>query len=305
MSKLQNDLREEPFLFKNRREIEDAEMDELQRRYNQVNAEFPYDKFPKENEAGIKAARTEVEAKYKAAYKQEQANRKAEKAKAAQEKAEKIAAIEDEKRRITGVSSGVVRGLAPQRQALIDRFVEWRESEYKDIQGRLERVGGDIEKLFPVKKNGQTFYNYTDYDKMNAFKAANKDNLETYQVAVPSKYRPDKTEMETRYRLKANPDVSKWLPEASKNAEAIIAEFAYKIVEKTEEHARGRDSKDEKIVGTPTVRTNYSDPWADSDITIETTHRKITWRTNMIVNRSVYNKHFNQWPTRLISDEEK
>lgn len=296
---------EEPIQFQSRRDIEKAEDAELMRRYGQVHAEFPYEKFPEKNQEEIKRVRAEVEAKYKAAYKAEREARKAEKAAATQAKAEAKAAKDDEVKRIKGVASGVVRGLAPQRQALIGRFVDWRKDDYYKLADRLEKAGGNLDSLFPVKKNGVTYSNYTDYDKMNAWIAANKDNLERYEAPGPKKWADGSPKMETRYRLKANPDESKWLPEAARNADAILEEFAAKIVEKTELHAKERGSQDEKIVGTPIVRSNYSDPWSDSDITIETTHRKIVWRTNMIINRSVYNKHFNQWPTRLVSDEAK
>jgi hypothetical protein len=306
--------RSEGFPFKSRFDIEKALDGELAQRYSKIHAEFPYEKFPAKNEELIKQARAEVEAKYKPIFKEEQAIRKNAKNKEVQAKAEAKAAKEDERNRVVGVATGVIKGLEPQRVALTDRFLEWREQDYSKMVERIEKVGGNLEELFPLKKRGQTYSNYVDHDKMNDFIQSNKANLERYTVEVPyvRNGQPvlmadgtQATKPSTRYRMKASPDKSSWVSEASRNAEAIIAEFAAKIVVKTEEYAKEKNSDGEVIVGTPKIQSNASDPWASSRITIETNKRTVTWKTNMIVNRSVYNKHFNQWPTTLESDEEK
>lgn len=306
--------RSEGFPFKSRYDIEKALDDELGQRYNKIHAEFPYEKFPDKNQELIKAARAEVEAKYKPIFKEEQAIRKNAKNKEIQAKAEAKAAKEDERNRVYGVATGVIKGLAPQQAALTDRFLEWREDDYSKMAERIEKVGGNLEELFPLKKRGQTYSNYVDHDKMNDFIQSNKANLERYTVEIPyvRNGKPvlladgtQATKEATRYRMKANPDKSAWLSEASRNAEAIIADFASKIVTKTEEYAKSKNSEGETIVGTPKIQSDLSDPWSSSRITIETNKRTITWKTNMIVNRSVYNKHFNQWPTTMVSDVEK
>lgn len=300
-----------PFPYKDRRDIEQAQDAERNRRMSGIT---PYSVDPAKNNAEYNALNKELDAKYKPIYKQELANRKEAKNKEAQAKAEARAAKDDETNRVVGVAAGVVKGLAPQRAALTDRFLEWREDDYGKMAARIAQANGDLEKLFPLQKRGQTYNNRTDFDKMNAFINSMKDNLERYNVEIPylrggqpvllSDGKPATDEV-TRYRLKENPDKSNWLSEASRNAEAVIAEFAAKIVVKTEEYAKGKNSDGESIVGTPKVQSDYSDPWAESRITIETNKRTVTWRTNMIVNRSVYNKQFNQWPTTMVSDVEK
>jgi hypothetical protein len=306
--------RSEGFPFKSRYDIEKALDDELSKRYNKIHAEFPYEKFPDKNQELIKQARAEVEAKYKPIFKEEQTIRKNAKNKEVQAKAEAKAAKEDERNRVYGVATGVIKGLAPQQAALTDRFLEWREDDYGKMVERIEKVNGNLEELFPLKKRGQTYANYVDHDKMNAFIQSNKDNLERYTIQIPYTRNgqpvlladgKQATKDATRYRMKANPDKSTWVSEASRNAEAIIAEFAGKIVTKTEEYAKEKNSEGETIIGTPKVQSNYSDPWSYSRITIETNKRTVTWKTNMIVNRSVYNKQFNQWPTTMESDVEK
>lgn len=295
---------EAPFPYKDRRAVEeayDAEMRRMQAAGPQLTGNANYAQYLEYKKI--------LDAKFRPIYKQELENRKAEKAAQAAEKAAAKAAKTDEGKRIAGIASGISNGLTPQRTALIDTIIKYRRQDYDAKAGMLERFNGELEKLFT--KNGRT-----DYEKMDAWRRANQANLEVYKAEVPivsrltgltRKDANGNVVMETvaRYRFKTEPDTSTWHTDASRQATDIIDAFAAKIVAKTEEHAKIKDSKGEQIVGTPVVRSNQSDPWADSDITIETTHRKITWRTNMILNRSKLDTMFNQWPTRLVSDEAK
>ena len=166
------------------------------------------------------------------------------------------------------------------------------------MRANLEKNGGKLSNFFKGVDR---------YEKEREWIRANKDNLETHKLDSDGKRIPEGEYGIARsysYSLKAEPDTSTWHSEAARNAASIVDSFASKIVMKTEEHAKANDSKDEKIIGTPTVKSHL-DPWQDSQITIETTHRTITWSTNMILNRSVNDNYFNQWPTRLVSDKKK
>jgi len=259
----------------------------------------PYSVDPAKNQAEYNALNDELDAKYKPIYKQELANRKSAKADEANAKAQVQAAKDDEKKRVAGIASGIVRGLAPQRTALIDRLVEYRKSDYEKMKRSLDALKGDIDKLFSGRDK---------WDKQNAWLTANKDNLEDYLVDKEGNRLPEGTSRYLaeghRYKLKAEPDTSTWQGTARQQADAIVDEFAAKIVAKTEEQAKIGNSSDEKIVGTPKVESHL-DPWQNSRITVETTHRVVTWETNMILNRSKLNTWFNQWPTRLVSDTKK
>lgn len=285
-----------PFPFKTRRDIEDAYDAERGRLINGVHANTPYDKDPAAFSAALAKMDAELDAKYKPIYKQELANRKAAKADEANAKAQEKAAKDDEKKRVAGISSGIVRGLAPQRTALIDRLVEYRKKDYDNMKATLEATKGDIEKLFSGPKK---------WDNLSDFKTKNKDSLESYYVDEAGNRLPERVYgASVRYKLKPEPDTSTWQGDARQQADAIIDEFSAKIVAKTEEQAKIGNSSDEKIIGTPKVESSL-DPWQNSRITIETTHRVVTWETNMILNRSKLNTWFNQWPTRLLSDTKK
>jgi hypothetical protein len=296
-SKAGNRVRSDaPFPFKNRGDVEDAESAERGRLVNEIHKNTPYDKDPAAFQAALNKMDAELTAKYKPIYKQELANRKAAKAEEANAKAQEKAAKDDEKKRVGGISSGIVRGLAPQRTALIDRLIEYRKSDYENMKRTLEGAKGDIEKLFSGPKK---------WDNIATFKARNKDSLEAYYVDEAGNAVPERIYgASVRYRLKAEPNTSTWHGDARQQADAIVDEFAAKIVAKTEEQAKIGNSSDEKIIGTPKVESSL-DPWQNSRITVETTHRVVTWETNMILNRSKLNTVFNQWPTRLVSDTKK
>lgn len=282
-----------PFPFKTRRDIEDAQDAERNRRVGGIT---PYSVDPAKNQAEYNALNDELDAKYKPIYKQELANRKAAKADEANAKAQVQATKDDEKKRVAGISSGIVRGLAPQRTALIDRLVEYRKKDYDNMRAALESAKGDIEKLFTGRNK---------WDAMSAWQTKNKDSLESYYVDKDGNRLPERVYgASPRYRLKAEPDTSTWQGQARQEADAIIDEFSAKIVAKTEEQAKIGNSSDEKIIGTPKVESSL-DPWQNSRITVETTHRVVTWETNMVLNRSKLNTWFNQWPTRLVSDTKK
>ena len=87
--------------------------------------------------------------------------------------------------------------------------------------------------------------------------------------------------------------------EADQRAKEVIHSFSEKLIDKTE----GIAGKGTQLVGKPKVKMSGSDPWGQSTVEIAMGDKKVTWKTKMIWNRSVNNKSFNQWPTRLQDTE--
>jgi hypothetical protein len=84
--------------------------------------------------------------------------------------------------------------------------------------------------------------------------------------------------------------------DAKDYAKTACDEFAFKIVQKTEEEIKSRGT-DDKIVST-SYEGNVN-PWDGGQVIVTTTKGKYVWNTKVILNFSKYGLPFNQWPTRL------
>jgi hypothetical protein len=101
------------------------------------------------------------------------------------------------------------------------------------------------------------------------------------------------------YRKEQKRDDQRLADDADKRAKEVILSFSEKLIDKTE----GVAGKGAQLVGKPKVKMSGSDPWGQSTVEIAMGDKKVTWKTKMIWNRSVNNKSFNQWPTRLQDTE--
>lgn len=79
-------------------------------------------------------------------------------------------------------------------------------------------------------------------------------------------------------------------------AKTACDDFAFKIVQKTEQEIKNRET-DDKIVST-SYEGNVN-PWDGGQVIVTTTKGKYVWNTKVILNFSKYGLPFNQWPTRL------
>ena len=123
-----------------------------------------------------------------------------------------------------------------------------------------------------VKKEGTNQYEYQTVDKPVAVL------IGVYKNA------PHLTDTQ----LAANADV---------RAKQIVTNYAAKLINKTESIAgKGAELKD-----TPKITLRGHNPWQESTVEIAMGDKRVTWKTKMIWNRSVNDKSFNQWPTRLQS----
>lgn len=101
------------------------------------------------------------------------------------------------------------------------------------------------------------------------------------------------------YKKDQKRDDQRLADDADKRAKEVILSFSEKLIDKTE----GVAGKGAQLVGKPKVKMSGSDPWGQSTVEIAMGDKKVTWKTKMIWNRSVNNKSFNQWPTRLQDTE--
>ena len=101
------------------------------------------------------------------------------------------------------------------------------------------------------------------------------------------------------YRKEQKRDDQRLADDADKRAKEVILSFSEKLIDKTE----GVAGKGAQLVGKPKVKMSGRDPWGESTVEIAMGDKKVTWKTKMIWNRSVNNKSFNQWPTRLKDTE--
>jgi hypothetical protein len=84
--------------------------------------------------------------------------------------------------------------------------------------------------------------------------------------------------------------------DAKSYAKTACDDFAFKIVQKTEQEIKDRGT-DDKIVST-SYEGNVN-PWDGGQVIVTTTKGKYVWNTKVILNFSKYGLPFNQWPTRL------
>jgi len=88
--------------------------------------------------------------------------------------------------------------------------------------------------------------------------------------------------------------------ESAKTAKEVIDSYAKKLVSKTEDLV----GKGVEFTGKPKIILQGSDPWKESKVELTMGGKKITWKTKMIWNVSKLRKDFNQFPTRLVSQED-
>ncbi len=82
--------------------------------------------------------------------------------------------------------------------------------------------------------------------------------------------------------------------EANTQADLIFASYCAKLGNKFDKQQSGGEL-------TTVVYQGGAHPHDWSRLTFETTEVTLVFKTKIILNRSVYNKIFNQWPTRLES----
>jgi hypothetical protein len=87
---------------------------------------------------------------------------------------------------------------------------------------------------------------------------------------------------------------------ARSTAKDVIASYATKLVKKTEDLV----GKESEVTGNPKVSSVGNNPWGESKVEVNMGGKKVVWKTKMIWNRSKLDKDFNQFPTRLVSQED-
>jgi len=87
---------------------------------------------------------------------------------------------------------------------------------------------------------------------------------------------------------------------AKSTAKDVISSYATKLVKKTEELV----GTGGEFAGKPKITLSGNNPWQKSTVELTMGGKKITWDTKMIWNISKLRNSFNQFPTRLVSQED-
>lgn len=195
---------------------------------------------------------------------------------------------EKERNRVAGVAKGIITSLWPQERGLADAIYRGKDAELAKVKELIAKAEGRRENLTEMEEKfvQRSGFANLEVDRTGGF----------YEDAFGRE--------RMRGKLSLDPvasDDERIREESDRIAKDNIESFANKLVVKTEETA----GPGEEMVGAPIVRNSNTDPWADSIIEINTTNRKLVWSTKMIWNRSKLQNDFNQWPTRLLKNEDR
>lgn len=195
--------------------------------------------------------------------------------------------VQDDKR-VRAISETMIKSLRPQELAMADGYERSTLEKIESLRDELEKYDGLSEKMpYHLEKE-----------------LAGSPYIKNEEISGQGS-RPWYRDADGRDRVRMKFSIANGLSPAAVRRTAewrahdSILSFTDKLVRKTEELA----GKGERLVGEPKVRKSSNNPWSNSIIEIRTNSRIIKWETNMIMNRSKYDRNFNQWPTRLISNE--
>jgi hypothetical protein len=161
--------------------------------------------------------------------------------------------------------------------------------QYKWIEEDKEASRALEQRLIAEGKNVQTVPSWSSTQKYLIVKNDNAKYPTTYAVPIIAYKQKDKV-----------PTDADLMKSSKDKASQIISSYASKLVKKTEELVgTGGEFK-----GSPKVTLNGNDPWRESRVEVVMGGKKITWNTKMIWNVSKLDNSFNQFPTRLVSQED-
>lgn len=171
--------------------------------------------------------------------------------------------------------NAIAIAVQPIKQSSIDAAVEATHEVIAKIKAKLEAANWDLNVAFPRPGIHTSRANYI------AQKAAH-DYARSLVTPVQCSRRPSEPFMVTW----CEEGVARAVNEAAKDAAFQYEAYVCKLVKKVGE------CNDAKMAFNNGV-------WFDSNLVVTKGEIKEVWNTKCIVNRSVYGKVFNQFPTRL------
>lgn len=186
--------------------------------------------------------------------------------------AEKAAKAAAEKARIE--SNPIFAAIAPQRSAAILRAQEFTRERLEQFVQRFP-VGGNFKELAPRPDSFRT--GRQQYKTMMAFR-----NLALHVVVVKNGSWPEYTETVVGPNYAG---IDRLVEEAGEEAAASFDAYVAKLTEK---------------VGECDSASVLGYLWLESILTVKKGETVERWKTQQILNFSVYGKAFNQWPTRKV-----
>ena len=192
---------------------------------------------------------------------------------------------EIERKRIEDLASTLRKNLVPVENALVKSIVE-RDNI------RLEHQD-EFFKSLPTPYVFTLFSRYSeDKDKIEYSEFSQQYGRFWSYERLENDYRPHSPK-----KAFQKDNLSERIQKDAKDyAKTACDDFAFKIVQKTEQEIKNRGT-DDKIVST-SYEGNVN-PWDGGQVIVTTTKGKYVWNTKVILNFSKYGLPFNQWPTRL------
>lgn len=183
-------------------------------------------------------------------------------------RAEKKQEIENEKQKKFFDSSTLVGALTKHLEDYKNRAQELATKQYEDTMKELEKHGWDLDKAAPRPHSRMTRSDYRFYQNRRDHLLALSDGDKNMRRFSPSKQ-------------------AKFVQTQVDNAHHEYMSWVQKMIEK---------------IGKPvTGATITGNPWVRSTLKVQTSdNEEQTWSTKMIINRSKYDKLFNQFPSRRI-----
>jgi len=189
-----------------------------------------------------------------------------------------------ERKRIEDLASTLRKNLVPVENALVKSIIERDNFRLKKQE--------EFFKTLPTPYVVKFIYGYSDkkdeFD-YSVFSQEYRRFWETERLENDFPLRREKVSKKSGLDKKIEKDAKDY-------SKITCDDFAFKIVQKTEQEIKERGT-DDKIVST-SYEGNVN-PWDGGQVIVTTTKGKYVWNTKVILNFSKYGLPFNQWPTRL------
>jgi hypothetical protein len=192
---------------------------------------------------------------------------------------------EIERKRIEGLASHLRKLLIPVENALAESIVESDNDRLK----RHDKFFKSLPKPYVIYyKSWHSTDNSDDKITYTEFRQQYGRFWETKRLDY-SQSNAEKVSKKLGLAKKIEKDAKDYAKTACDN-------FAFKIVEKTEQEISSRNSFEKIVSSSYKGNTN---PWDGGQVIIKTDKGEYVWNTKVILNFSKYGLPFNQWPTRL------
>jgi hypothetical protein len=193
-------------------------------------------------------------------------------------------------------TSAIAKAFLPMKTEAME-YARVEATKYNEaLRDRLEKADWNLDKIVPVAPEGSSVEAVkTANARRNAYmRVAKRDDARLIAEGFmkPSKYKKGEHVLVdgaptylTYDAEKAQRAIEQDVAETASVFDSFVTKMDHKVGEHDSAEVEGR-------------------PWIGATVTVTKGRVKEVWHTQQIINRSVYGKLFNQWPTRLAGSEE-